>query len=529
MAPQAPVSARHPFRRRAAALLLALAAAAATAPAAADKLPPGVAWRSAAADADIERAFAQARSERKPVLLYWGASWCPPCNRLKSTLFNRQDFIDRARDVVAVHVDGDGPGAQKLGARFKVSGYPTMVLMAADGAEITRLPGEVEPPRVIEVLQLGLAGGRPVQAVLADARAGKPLSGPEWRLLAWYGWDTDEDRLVAASERPTLLAELSRQSATAEPEASTRLLLKAIAESDDGKGIKADAALRERVTRLLADPKASRTHMDVLVYAADDLSRALAPEPGPERQALAAAFDSRLRRLQDDASLSYTDRLSALGARVELARLDQPRDTVHPKPDAGLKAVQGELKALAGRLDREVTNPYEHAVAVSSVGHLLTRADLWADSEALLKAGIARSHTPYYLMSQLGSNARKLKRPDEALRWYEQAFQRSEGPATRLQWGGSYLAVLLELAPQDAPRIERVATQLFREAGQDSGAFHERSERSLKRVGKRLEAWNQGGRHAAVLARLRAVLQPVCGKLDAADPQRAACEGVLKG
>ena len=34
---------------------------------------PGVAWLEVAADADIERAFAQARGEKKPLLLYWRA------------------------------------------------------------------------------------------------------------------------------------------------------------------------------------------------------------------------------------------------------------------------------------------------------------------------------------------------------------------------------------------------------------------------------------------------------------------------
>jgi thiol:disulfide interchange protein len=68
-----------------------------------------VAWRVASADADIERAFAQARAQNKPLLLYWGANWCPPCNQLKATLFNRQDFASQSKHFVAVFVDGDRP------------------------------------------------------------------------------------------------------------------------------------------------------------------------------------------------------------------------------------------------------------------------------------------------------------------------------------------------------------------------------------------------------------------------------------
>ncbi len=84
------------------------------------------------------------KPKSKPLFLYWGAVWCPPCNEVKATIFTRQDFIERARNFVPVYIDGDAKGAQKLGARFNVSGYPTMVLFTPDGREITRLPGEVE-------------------------------------------------------------------------------------------------------------------------------------------------------------------------------------------------------------------------------------------------------------------------------------------------------------------------------------------------------------------------------------------------
>ena len=503
-----------------AALLASMAPAAAATP-----TGPAVAWQEAAADADIERAFAQARAEKKPVLLYWGATWCPPCNQLKATLFNRQDFIERSKSLVAVHIDGDRPGAQKLGGRFKVRGYPTMILMAADGSELTRLPGEVDAPQVMALLQIGLAGGRPVKAVLADARAGKPVSGNEWRTLAFYGWDIDEARLVPADQRAALLAQLSATCPPDQAEASTRLLLKALAESDDGQGLKPTAALRERVTRLLADAPAARAQMDVLVNAATDIAKALAPAAGPDRDSLVAALDGALKRLQADATLSRGDRLSALVSRVGLARVDQPKDSLTPRLSAALLA---EVKAHVARDDREITDAYERQAVVTGGAYALSEAGLWADSDALLKANLPKSHSPYYLMSQLSGNARKQGRSADALQWAEQAWARSEGPATRLQWGASYMAALVDLAPQDGARIERTAAQLFTEAGQDSAAFHERSARSLQKVGQLLGRWNVKGQHDEVLARLRAGLVPVCGRLEAADPQRATCDGLLK-
>ncbi|MBL0150709.1 MAG: thioredoxin family protein [Ideonella sp.] len=488
--------------------------------------PAGVAWLPAAADADVDKAFAQARAEKKPVLLYWGAKWCPPCNQLKATLFNRQDFIERSKAVVPVYVDGDLPGAQKLGTRFKVRGYPTMILMSPDGAEITRLPGEADAPQVVALLQQGLAGGRPVKAALADARAGKRLSAGEWRALALYSWDTDQDQLVSESERPAMLAQLSASCPAAEGDAATRLLLKALANSDEGKGLKADAGLRERVRKVLADPAASRAQIDTLVNYAAEITKALAPDAGADRRAFAGQYDAALRRLQVDETLSRADRMGALSGRVDLARLGLAKAELHPKIDA---ALVKQVREQVARADREITDGYERQAVITGAAHLLGQTGLWADSDALLRANLARSHSPYYLMSQLAGNARKLGRKDEALNWYGQAFDKSEGPATRLQWGASYFSALVELAPKDVVRIEKTAAQMISEAAQDKGAFYERSARSLQRVGSKLNAWNQGGAQAAVVERLKKQLDAVCGKIEAADAQRATCESIAKG
>jgi len=119
----------------------------------------GVAWQTG----DVDAVFAAAKATKMPVFLYWGAKWCPPCNQVKATIFNRQDFIERSRHFAPVYVDGDTASAQRLASRFKVSGYPTMILFTPDGKEITRLPGEVDADQYMRVLNMGMNGARPVR------------------------------------------------------------------------------------------------------------------------------------------------------------------------------------------------------------------------------------------------------------------------------------------------------------------------------------------------------------------------------
>jgi hypothetical protein len=116
------------------------------------------------------------------------------------------------------------------------------------------------------------------------------------------------------------------------------------------------------------------------------------------------------------------------------------------------------VRDQAARADREITDGYERQAVITTAAYLLAHADLPAEADALLMGNLAKSHSPYYLMSSLASNAKKRGDKAEALRWSQEAFDKSEGPATRLQWGASYMNMLVDLAPQElAAQVVRLA------------------------------------------------------------------------
>jgi thioredoxin-related protein len=184
----------------------------------------GIAWFKG----DVDAAFVAAKADNRPVFLYWGAVWCPPCNQVKATIFNRQDFIERSRFFVPVYIDGDAPSAQRLGTRFKVSGYPTMILLKPDGSEITRLPGEVDAEQYMRVLNLGMNGARPVKETLAAALSpsGSKLTPEDWRMLSYYSWETDEQQLLSKDALASTLQRVARACPPSQPETAARLELR---------------------------------------------------------------------------------------------------------------------------------------------------------------------------------------------------------------------------------------------------------------------------------------------------------------
>jgi thioredoxin-related protein len=489
---------------------------------------PGIDWY----DGEVSEAFSAARTVHKPILLYWGAVWCPPCQELKSTVFSRRDFIARSRLFLPVYLDGDEAGAQKWGEKFHVTGYPTLVVLNADGHELMRIAGGMDLNQYATVLDTALADLQPADALLGAAATGQALDALQCRRLAFNSWELDLDASDDAAANARKAKELDAAAAHCPAKsqlerARLQIFAADYATSAESEALKHDqppsAVLRAHlaeVDRVLANERVALRVADALQYLGEDFFRATKADGSAGAKRL-ARYSAVMDAATADPDFSEADQLSAVGSKL-----------------TAIKTVKGAIPAGVARAARarvaatlaEEQIPYVRSGIINAVLPIYELVNENGQAYKLVQGELAKTATPYYYKADLGELAESLGRKDEALRWYAEGYTEARGIATRFQWGTIYAIGLLRLSPDKAGKISEVTTGVLGELdGPDR--IYRRARMRLVRLDKALRKWDADakGTHHEVIVALRSRMQQICVKVPAAEPARASCEAFLAG
>ena len=347
-------------------------------------------------------ACAAAKDESKLVLIDFYTTWCEPCKRL-----DRDTWTDVGvgklvgEKAVALKLDAEKEG-KDLAKRYKITAYPTLLLLKPDGTEVDRIIGYREPAKFTEEFSGGVAG-KPALVRAAEAVASVPAegrgavqarynfaktltqNGKYAEALEQYLWCYDEGMVKEASFAGVrvsfLTSELGRL-ATSFPPAREALITR----RDDAKG------------RLLAGTDDRRAPMEfaALNEALGDGAANLAlfdqlPAGDPRRRGLGIRLYAELvkaRRYADALEVQpYGTMLMLLDSSINPSAVvkGEMRETMKTM---ALKSAATNVEALAG------AGELDHAREF--IAKILA-ADDSAEMKALLREKLARAEHPELL------------------------------------------------------------------------------------------------------------------------------------
>lgn len=480
-------------------------------------------------DGSVDEAFAAAEESGKPIFLYWGAVWCPPCHAIAATIFKSPEFIERSKLFVAVYLDGDKENAQAYGEKFGVRGYPTMIVFDPDGEELTRIPGGIDLQAYANILDLTLGNSSSVNELVASVSSGaEQLAANDCTLLAYYSWGQDP-RILAELDEADIFRRMY-ESCPSEMAIERSVLylswldaVMAAAESEDDP-VPMTAEQRtealQAVNAVLASDEAVKANIFAVLFSGQEITYALTDEGSEEREQLTQSFLQTYDRLAADETVYMRERIYTLAGKINFEQGGD--DDVELSDD-----LKQEILEIVAFADESTPGVYERQAIINAAGNILRDAGMDEEAKTLLLAELDRSKQPYYYMVTLADIEQQADNYDAAIEWLEKAHDAAKGPATRFQWGYYYLAGLIEMTPEDTQRIHETTVALIQELQQGSG-FYQRPKAQLVRLASRLAAWAEEGDHQSELLAIRESVLVVCAEDKQGSDSRKTCEAFLE-
>lgn len=488
-------------------------------PEAAEAEQGGIRWF----EGTVDEAFAAAKSQQRPVFLYWGEEWCPFCNRLESTVFVRPEFVTLSHEFIALYLGTDTEEKIQYGEQFGIQGFPTVIVFNASGEALTRIAGGTDVEQYARVLEETLGSIRPVGELVRSVQAGEDLTAGEWTLLANYSWREEPGRALAEdADLHAVLRTLSDRIPDDIASVKRRLKMRELGAwlDDDNRDASFAPAYHDFLQMVLADDEMIQENLGAIAFNADSIIPLVVPadRQAATRDRILGEIDTAL----EDPTTVPLERIEVLMGwlNVSTASLGEGQTLSDQQVDW--------MKQQAEAARKELPQEQLHS-GLYFLSRLYASVGLIDEARDVLRQGIEMSEAPYYFMTRLAGLEEKQGNLDEALAWYEKAWMASRGPRTRAGWGSMYLGNLVKLSPDNVAAIRGTSLQLLAEIT-DQDNWLQSHERTISRLSNTLLEWSDASastERKAVLDDLRSAMKSYCGTAGVAKESVAICGDFL--
>lgn len=378
-----------------------------------------------------EEAFKLASKTKKNLFFYWGALWCPPCNKVKNTIFKKPEFHDAIKNYIAVYLDGDTKEAQTWGEKLKAKGYPTLMILDANQREIARLDAGLSIEEFTKALHL-FKNSSHIEDILKQVKSNKEITAQQWSELEYYDWSQDHHELLGSedSEILTNLKSLFRlslaQSESIKIKFSLIYLQKLIAKKQ--KPSIDDLAYLQNSWNLLFKNKV--IFVNYIEFLSDlyfDIRKNIFDKTYEQSEL------TFMSELYQDETISSDSRIYALIPEL-----------THKQELIGLtKSQLSELQGKTEAIVKKIQNAEELQATMSAAIYLHYKVKNYDHALALTDQAMLTSKTPFYFTNYKVMIYKALSKSEEILKWSQKGWLEAVGESTRLEQGVRYLSNLV--------------------------------------------------------------------------------------
>lgn len=124
---------------------------------------------------NLNAALAKAKKENKMIFVDFYTSWCGPCKAMSADVFPQQeagDYFNKEFVNVKIQCDDKGEGV-KLGEKYAIKAYPTLMFIDADGNTVHSMAGGTSVKGLIEFAKIAADPNKNQLSMIKQWDAGK--------------------------------------------------------------------------------------------------------------------------------------------------------------------------------------------------------------------------------------------------------------------------------------------------------------------------------------------------------------------